>query len=566
MKHWILVCLLLALLTAPLVFETLNDAPTYDEPANMSAAYDYAYRNDFRIYPDNPPLVKLLAGVTLFPIGNTLRFPATASAYTQSGAFNHYAVGTDFLFHSGNDPEYITTRTRTIPIFFSIATGILLYFFAQRLYGKTAGLTVLALWSLDPNVRGHGHILAFDIPLTFFSLLLFYLTLLPFKIRPLKVAGIAIVITLGLLTKFTFAFVFLLWGIWFVVSAKRKALTLLKTIGFGALSFCFLWFFGLTTGYHVKTFDYDSVPLVASANHALSNNVIWSMLRTVPLPYWYKTGMQVMHTHNILSQPAMLLGQVHAKNDWWYYFPVSFLLKTPISTFLLIVFSFVMAIKNKMSKKKMFPFVIGFSFMICMMVFSHINNTFRYLFPSYAFFILGASGIASDRIRNHELGIREKWKNSPQTFFIISCFCYLSITSLFSFPYDLSYTNELTGIPPQGHKYLSDSEIDWGQDLKRLAAWLREHNLQNETITLSYLGTADPAWYGIRYKPLLFSDLDALQGILAISVGNLTLGDWQVTSIKEYTEGRISAPLDELRKRKPDAVIGKSIFVFRFNN
>ena len=131
---------------------------------------------------------------------------------------------------------------------------------------------------------------------------------------------------------------------------------------------------------------------------------------------------------------------------------------------------------------------------------------------------------------------------------------------------DLSYTNELTGIPPKGYRYLSDSEVDWGQDLERLAIWLKQNKLDKETITLSYLGTADPAYYGINYKPLQFDGLDKLSGIVVISVGNLTLGDWQWTSQPEYKARLTTAPLDFLRNRKPDAVIGKSIFVFKFDS
>jgi len=135
---------------------------------------------------------------------------------------------------------------------------------------------------------------------------------------------------------------------------------------------------------------------------------------------------------------------------------------------------------------------------------------------------------------------------------------------LLSFPYDLSYTNEATGIPPQGYKYLSDSEVDWGQDLERLAIWLKNNKLEKETITLSYLGTADPLFYGIKYKPMQFEDLDKLKGLVAISVGNLTLGDWQITSTVNYQLGFTRAPLDGLRSQKPEALIGKSIFVYKF--
>ncbi len=88
--------------------------------------------------------------------------------------------------------------------------------------------------------------------------------------------------------------------------------------------------------------------------------------------------------------------------------------------------------------------------------------------------------------------------------------------------------------------------------------------MNKEPILLSYLGTADPLYYGIKYKPLQFEDLDKLKGIVVISVGNLTLGDWQFRASPEYQAGSIKAPLDDLRKKEPLTIIGKSIFVYDF--
>ena len=206
----------------------------------------------------------------------------------------------------------------------------------------------------------------------------------------------------------------------------------------------------------------------------------------------------------------------------------------------------------RLNLKTYAPFVLGAFYFLCLMLFSHINNVYRYLFPSLILFILGTSQIVNL--------VSKKYLTV-----IIILLSYLFLTSYFSFPYDLSYTNELTGIPTAGYKYLSDSEIDWGQDLGRLAKWLKNNNLNNQTITLSYLGTADPEYYGIKYQPLRFEDLSTLKGIVAISVGNLTLGDWQVKASEGYKLGFIkTAPLDTLRNRQPTAVIGKSIFVYNF--
>jgi hypothetical protein len=63
----------------------------------------------------------------------------------------------------------------------------------------------------------------------------------------------------------------------------------------------------------------------------------------------------------------------------------------------------------------------------------------------------------------------------------------------------LSYLNEFAGGPVSGIEKLSDSNFDWGQDVKRLGVWLAEHRVERP-IDLVVFGNADPRYYGIRYK------------------------------------------------------------------
>jgi hypothetical protein len=119
----------------------------------------------------------------------------------------------------------------------------------------------------------------------------------------------------------------------------------------------------------------------------------------------------------------------------------------------------------------------------------------------------------------------------------------------------------LVGGPDQGYRYLSDSNIDWGQDLKGLKAYVDKEKLP--IIYLSYSGTAPASYYGIRYQyvpgtwPLEWpptADLvspEAPRKVLAISVFNLQ------DVFNAYN------PLFRwLWSRKPVAKIGYSIFIY----
>jgi hypothetical protein len=128
-------------------------------------------------------------------------------------------------------------------------------------------------------------------------------------------------------------------------------------------------------------------------------------------------------------------------------------------------------------------------------------------------------------------------------------------------PHQLAYFNESVGGPEQGYRYLSDSNLDWGQDLKRLKAYIAKEDLP--VIYLSYFGTASPSYYGIRYQyvPTMWPSKrppagdrvaeDAPRKILAISVYNL------------QDVSNSSDPLFRwLWSRRPVAKIGYSIFVY----
>lgn len=128
-------------------------------------------------------------------------------------------------------------------------------------------------------------------------------------------------------------------------------------------------------------------------------------------------------------------------------------------------------------------------------------------------------------------------------------------------PHQLAYFNELVGGPDRGYRYLLDSNLDWGQDLRGVKEYMDRENVP--IIYLSYFGTAPPSYYGIRYQfvpgtwPLEWPvqtervPADTARKLLAISVNNL-----QDLLNPSY-------PLFEwLREREPIAKIGYSIFIY----
>jgi hypothetical protein len=175
----------------------------------------------------------------------------------------------------------------------------------------------------------------------------------------------------------------------------------------------------------------------------------------------------------------------------------------------------------------------------------------RYLLPIYPFlFVFAAGGIASL--------LTGKFGAIPCGFLAL---WYIG-ASLFIQPHFLAYFNELAGGPGNGYKYLVDSNLDWGQDLKGLGKYMRAHHIPK--VCLSYFGSDTPDRYGIAYEWLP-----------SLVLNNPTPGKSEVT-MHDYVA--ISATnlqgvyfdnhrtYEMLKSKVPVAKIGYSIFLYDLKN
>jgi hypothetical protein len=87
----------------------------------------------------------------------------------------------------------------------------------------------------------------------------------------------------------------------------------------------------------------------------------------------------------------------------------------------------------------------------------------------------------------------------PKIILISLVMLWMAISITAAYPFYLSYYNELVGIK-DGYKYITDSNYDWGQDLKRLRDEMQARGISK--IYLDYFGGGSPAYYlGASYEP-----------------------------------------------------------------
>jgi hypothetical protein len=164
------------------------------------------------------------------------------------------------------------------------------------------------------------------------------------------------------------------------------------------------------------------------------------------------------------------------------YFFWTFLYKTPLTTIAAILVSAFAAMRGR-GRDRLF-LAIPVAMYVGVSVFSNLNIGHRHLLPVYPFLYILCGGLS------------RRWL-AAAAFSALSC---LLVFTPFQpmWGQHLAYFNELSGGPTRASALLLYSNLDWGQDMERLAEWIRDHEI-NEPINLVSFGPSDPSYFGIRY-------------------------------------------------------------------
>jgi hypothetical protein len=125
---------------------------------------------------------------------------------------------------------------------------------------------------------------------------------------------------------------------------------------------------------------------------------------------------------------------------------------------------------------------------------------------------------------------------------------FVAVSSVRTFPYYLPYANEAFGGPSQTHRHLHDSNVDWGQDLGRLADRLRER-YPGQPVWLVYKGSGVPSYYGIEASDPRAVPPEQVHGLLVVSNSSAAKATGQLAALIDSAE-----PIDQ---------VGYSITIYR---
>ncbi len=527
--------LLVALLAAVFLQEFCSAGllnASADEPAHLPAGYTYWKTGDFRLNPEHPPFIKLLSSLPIVLFMNPVVRWDDPSWLKDPP--DQVQFGVRFLYSNHADEMLFWGRLPVILL--SVLLGYYVFRWAGDLYGRRAGLVALFLYAFCPNILAHSRFVTMDLGLScFFFITLYYLWRFSTRgsLGNLALAGVAM--GLALATKFS-------------------AVILLPLLpGLMAIAALLPPEKPADSGVRARLADFPKADgqgsrLLLAAEAcvivvAIAFFLVWAIYFFPGDPFFYLKGMLKVNENHHKEYWLYLAGNFR-QGGFWYYFLAVFFLKTPAPTllfFLLAIALWRISPKPEWRNEGLLLIPALVFFVITSALAANVGV--RYILPIYPLILVFSSRLTDfvlqQRVRRVVAGILAAW---------------LAFGTVRMFPDYIAYFTDFIGGAKNGIKYLDDSNLDWGTDLKRLKIWMDDHGVAKINLFTPY--SALPGYYGIKYDWYEFMRRDPPPpGLYAIGTQILVRG-----LIAARMEGMAT---DWLVRYKPIDRVGYGFYIFK---
>jgi hypothetical protein len=544
---WPAVTAILAIAGALEVRSAMGETQTWDEGIHIVAGYSYLKLGDYSWNVEHPPLVKIVSALPLALMGL-----AAEPNEPDGKRKDQVRYGTDFLYKNRRGADSILLAARSANILLTLLFACAVAWWTRRRYGPAAGLAAAALCAFDPNLMAHGRYVTTDFPVTvfFFFACVLWVEYLE-EASPRRLLAAAAALGLALITKFSAvlllpALAILYAACWIRRPREfpvRRAVLAAATLAATVVLMVMVVYWPETVRCW-RTHVPQLSTLVVRGNP--TGEILFYLGRKLHLPaHAYLYGLNAVADHNAGGHPSYLLG-MRSETGWWYYFPVVFAVKSTMAALGAALLLLGAGLWQAWRRQWVSPMVLGLAVPpVLYFVFSMtsgINIGMRHILPVYPFLYVGVAGWLATRA-NRRRGVCA-----------LAALAALQLVECARITPDyLAFFNELAGGPGRGPEYLVDSNIDWGQDVKKLGLWLDAH-AGSRRARVYYFGNAQMRYYKIDEMGY---------------PGPLDQKGWD--AIDEYCVANVTplqgvyVPLNDLarlRLREPVAKIGWSMYVY----
>ena len=525
------VAALLAVMAVALFAGVFLDSDTVDESYHLRQGYAFLKTGVLPAELEHPPLSQVVSALPLLPLDLWLRPKATPSTPGES----RWHPDSDFLYQNRVSPEAILIAGRAPKVLLTLAFGAVIAWWTRRHFGSAAALVALSLFAFDPTVIAHGHLATTDLAAAFgffAGCMAWNAFLVRGDMRSALVCGM--VTGLAAAVKYSalalpplYIILYLAQG--FQQAAAEQTPPWRVSIGHFLKSMAALaagMFVAVYTAYGLETRPLLPPELAGTRlSETLAANTLTAPLgrlvlrhpelarsldraafdTAIPAPSFFR-GMLYVSRHYLRGHAAYFLGERSGTGGWWYYFPVLFRIKSPTGLLLLLPLGFAAvfwgtirggaagAIRTLLRARPgwcavTIPPLIYFTIATT----SRINIGIRHVLPVYPFiFIFVAAALF--RSRGPALPAPLRWVG-------VACVGLVAVESAAAFPRYIPFFNWPSGGRAEGWKYSVDSNLDWGQDMRRLENYL-ERRKSAENVCLATFSEAPPEHFGIHAHPI----------------------------------------------------------------
>jgi len=413
---------------------------TMDEPEHIGDGIQWLSGHGYDWDVSHPPLERMFSAVSLYLDG--VRYvPADGG----------YAEGLKLL---GRDAQYdrvlAQARLGVLPLFWIASLAV--FFWARRAGGEVAALVAVFLFTTLPPVLAHAGLVTTDLAATAMAAVAFAATEW-WAEQPSRGRTFVFGLTLGLAALAKFSLLVYLPAGWLLLLVWRRP----------------SW----------SAVRSRLAPLAGAA--AVGALLIWAGYRfsldgPLPAPEFF-AGVRSIWQHNVAGHSSYILGQRH-HNGVWYYFPVTLAVKTPLAFLILLVWSLGKSWRARLPVAAAVAFAAG---ILLVAMSSRINIGVRHVLPIYAALAVICAVGAAELLRP-DAG-RAALLRAIGVLVLCSAQAF---SGAFQHPDYIAYTNEIAWSHPEN--FVAESDLDWGQDMKRVAAFLASVGAKQVAFT-PYCGT-----------------------------------------------------------------------------
>ncbi len=446
---------------------------TFDEPAHIAAGMQLLDKDKFTYERLHPPLARAAAALA----------PYLAGYRSQNGR-DMWVEGRRLYYAAGHPDFEMLTLARLGILPFFVACLVLVWLWTHRYVGAVQGsLAVIVLGNL-PLLLGHSGLATTDVPFaaTFTAAFFGFVLWLD---RPSTMRGLLLGVAVAL-----------------AVCTKLSFLLFFPAACGVVLAHC--WFCGWPNWHPGHLFGSWRGMLAGIAAFVLT---VWAVYGCHADPLYgivtLAGGIGELLALADHGQPSFFLGALDIHGNW-AFFPVLILVRSPIPFLIAVGIGAVILVRHhRRDWRRMAP-LLGSAAIIASVLPSTVNMGLRHILPPVPLMAIVAA-IGLGRLLSQPLlpnrvglaGLLLVWQTTE---------------GALAAPDYFAYFNQLALGDPQ--RIVTDSDLDWGHDVGRLAAVLKQHRV--DRLHLALHTSADLRLHGLPPFEVMYPGQPAT-GWIAIS-------------------------------------------------